>query len=129
MAYPPTSRRIGHLQHDGAGPAASLTAPQLGALEAMLGADEVEEGPVWVRVAQLDAGAIEVEVERGARVGRSDELLEGVSIPVGLGGGDGDLWVGIDRNRKDHLFLLSCAVSFLILPAPEDEGPWQMVVI
>lgn len=129
MPYPPTASGVGYLQHDRAGPAAALAAPQLGALEAMLGADEVEEGPVRVWVAQLDPGAIEVEVERGARVGRPDEVLQGISdrVPICSDGGDEDLWLVNDRSRQDHLLSSSLSHSYITLP--QGEGPWRMVMI
>ena len=67
---------VAGLQHDRASTAPTFAATQLGALQAMLGADEVEEGPVGVRVGEDDGGAVEVEGEiRGGGSG-AEEVLQ-----------------------------------------------------
>lgn len=49
---------VAGLQHDRASTTPTFAAAQLGALQAMLGADEVEESPVGVRVGEDDGGAV-----------------------------------------------------------------------
>lgn len=67
---------VAGLQHNGASTATALAAAQLGALQAMLGADEVEEGPVGVRIGEDDRGSVEVEGEIRGGESSSQEVLQ-----------------------------------------------------
>lgn len=99
MADPSTVPSFRHLKNYGAGTAAALTAAQLGAFEAMLGADKVEEGPVGIGITELDLGAVEIELEGRGRICRLHEALE--SIVRTQSRWDNDIWLR-DRSRKHH---------------------------
>jgi hypothetical protein len=99
MANSTTAPAVRYLQNYGTGTATTLAAAQFGPSEAMLGTDEVEEGPMGIGVAELYAGTVEIELERRARVCRFYELLEG--IIRALGHGDDDIRF-CDRSRKHH---------------------------
>lgn len=99
MADPSTVPGFRYLKNYGAGTAATLTAAQLGAFETMLRADEVEEGPVGIGVAELDLGAVEIEPERRGCICRLYEALE--SIVRIQSCWDNDIRL-CDRSRKHH---------------------------